>query len=468
MATTDFSAPLQRPGGTSPEDRPDRLLELAERVVAAARPGEQVEAYVAHSRQTSVRVFDGSVESLSSAESEGVGVRMIAGHRQGFAYAAWLDDDVLAETLAEARDNAAFGTVDEFLGLTEPDKVEPAELDLFRPELADFPAAAKVDLALELERATRAADPRIRGVESTDYGDVIFQGAIATSTGVRAASQRTVCSLWTTAMADDGSGTQTGYGWSVGRSQHDLDVERPAHEAAHRATRLLGARKPASQRLTVLFEPTVTSSFLGVLSGALSAMSVLKGRSFLTDRLGDQIAVPFLTLVDDPTEPRAYGASRLDGEGLASRRNLLIDDGVLRTFLHNSYTGRRSGVPSNACAVRGGFKSAPGVGSRALTLEPGDRDQAQLLADMGDGLLVQSVTGLHSGTSITSGDFSVGIEGLMVRRGEVAEPVREATIASNLRDMLTSVIAVGSDREWLPSGAAGMTLAVADVTLSGS
>ncbi|MGH9280952.1 MAG: TldD/PmbA family protein [Acidimicrobiales bacterium] len=442
--------------------------DLAQRIAGWAREGEQVEGYVARTRHTSVRVFGGEVESLSSAESEGVGIRVIDGHRQGFAYAASLDPDVIEETLAEARDNAAFGTVDEYLGLAEPDGVAPVDLDLYRADLAEFPTDAKVELALEVERLTRAADPRVKGVESADWGDIVFEGAVATSTGILAASRRSVCSVWSSAMADDGRGTQTGTGYSVGRSPGDIDVAKAATDAAERATRLLGATKPASQRLTVLLEPSVTSSFVGILSGLLSGMAVLKGRSFLAERLGEPVAVPFVTLVDDPTEPLAYGATRFDAEGLASRRNVLIDGGVLHQFLHNTYTGRRAGVPSRANAVRGGYRSGPGVGSRALTLEPGDRDQAQLLADIGDGLLVQSVSGLHSGVSPISGDFSVGVQGLMVRNGALAEPVREATIASTLERMMGDIVAVGSDREWLPGGAAGLTLAIEGITLSGS
>ncbi|MCA1692492.1 MAG: TldD/PmbA family protein [Actinobacteria bacterium] len=467
MTATDVTSAAPT-GGPAQSADPDTLLGLAERVAGWAAAGEQVEAYVARGRHTSVRVFDGDVESLSSADSEGVGIRVISGHRQGFAYAASLDEAVIAETFAEARDNAEFGTVDPYLGLPEPDGVRPVDLDLFHPELADFPAAAKVDLALELERATRAADSRIRGVESADYGDSIFQGAIASSTGVRASQQRTVCSLWSSALADDGTGTQTGSGYSVGRRPSDLDVAEAATDAAFRATRLLGAHKPPSQRLAVLLEPSVTASFLAVLSSALSGMAAIKGRSFLAGRLGEQVAVPFLTLVDDPTNGAAYGAAPFDAEGLASRQNVLIDGGVLRSFLHNTYTGRRRGQPSSANAVRGGFKTTPGVGCRALSLAPGQADQAQLLADMGEGLLVQSVTGLHSGANSTTGDFSVGVAGLMVRGGEIAEPVREATIASSLPRMLLGVVAVGSDREWLPGSVAGMSLVVADVTLSGS
>ena len=444
------------------------LLGLAERVAGWAADGEQVEAYVARAHHTEVKAFDGEVESLSSADTEGIGIRVVTGGRQGFAYAASLDETVVAETLAEARDNATFATVDEFAGLARPDNVAPADLDLWRPELATFPADDKVAIALEVERATRAADPRIRGVETSQYGDVASESAVASSEGISATARRTVCSVYADAMAGEGTDTQTGYGYSVARRPEDLDVAKAAADAAYRTTRLLGARKPASRHLTVFFEPRVTASFLGLLSRALSGEAVLKGRSMFAGREGQEVAVPALTLVDDPTNPDAYGAGRFDAEGLATRPNTLIDRGVLAGFLHNSYTARRSGRASTGSAVRGGYKSTPGVGSRALVLDPGDRSQDQLLADFGEGLLVQSVTGLHSGANPVSGDFSVGIQGLMVRDGAVAEPVREATVASTLQRMLHDVAAVGADLEWLPAGAAGVTLVVGDLALSGA
>ncbi|MDP8937507.1 MAG: TldD/PmbA family protein [Actinomycetota bacterium] len=457
-------AQVHRRGG---EIATSDLLDLVERVVGWARPGEQVEAYAARGHHTEVKVFDGDVESLSSADSSGVGVRVVVGGRQGFAYAGSLDEAVLAETLVEARDNAGFGTVDEFLGLPGPDGVEAAALDLFRPELAAFPAEGKVALALEVERATRAADTRIRGVETASYGDTVAESALASTEGIRTSAERTVCYVTADAIAGEGAESQTGYGYSVGRQPSDLDVAKAAADAADRATRMLGARKPASRRITVLFDPLITARFLGVLSSALSAEAALKGRSMFAGREGDLVAVPFLTLADDPTEPRAFGSGRYDAEGLGSRRNVLIREGVLQGFLHNTYTGRRSGVPSNASAVRGGFKSTPGVGSRALVVSPGSRSQEELMADAGEGLLVQSVTGMHSGANPVSGDFSVGVEGLMVRDGAPAEPIREATVASTLQRMLLDVVAVGGDVEWLPGGSAGVTLVIDDVTLSG-
>jgi PmbA protein len=446
----------------------DGLLALAERVAERAGDGEQVEAYVARSTHTEVKAFDGDVESLSSADTEGIGIRVVTGGRQGFAYAASLDESVIAETLDEARDNASFGSVDEFAGLARPDGVEPADIDLWSPELSGFPTEEKVALALEVERVTRASDPRIKGVETAGYSDISSESAVASSEGIRASTRRTVCSLFVDAMASDGDEIQTGYGYSVARRPGDLDLAKASSDASERATRLLGARKPASRHLTVLFEPVVTASLLGLLSRALSGEAVLKGRSMFAGREGEKVAAPTLTLVDDPTDTEAYGAGRYDAEGLATRRNVLLDGGVLAGFLHNSYTGRRSGRASTGSAVRGGYRGTPGVGSRALSLVPGDRSQEQLMADVGDGLLVQSVTGLHSGANPVSGDFSVGVQGLMVRDGASAEPVREATVASTLQRMLQDVAAVGADLEWLPGSAAGLTLVIGDLALSGS
>jgi PmbA protein len=195
---------------------------------------------------------------------------------------------------------------------------------------------------------------------------------------------------------------------------------------------------------------------------------VLKGRSLFAGRLGEQVASPLVTFVDDPTNPLAYSATEVDGEGLAARRNVLIEGGVLRQFVQSSYSGRRAGLASTGNAVRGGFKSSPGVGCIALSLQPGTRSADELMADVGDALLVQQVSGIHSGVNPVSGDFSTGASGVMIRGGKPAEPVRELTIASTLQRMLLDVQAVGADLTWLPMRAAGVSLVIGDVTISGA
>lgn len=444
------------------------LLDLVTRIAGWAKDGEQVEAYAMRGRETEVVVYEADIESLSSATSAGVGVRVVRDHRQGFAYAGSLDDDVVAETLAEARDNVSFGTPDEFLGLAEPDGMAPAALDLWRDDLEAFPTDRKIELAMELERRVKNGDPRIRSINSSEYGDGMVEAAIATSTGIRAAHRRSSCYLSVYALAGDESETQTGVGYSVGRGPSDIEVEEAAADAVERATRMLGAKKPPSARLPVVLDTRVTATLLSILAGTLSGEAVLKGRSLFANRVGELVGAPMLVLTDDPTDPAAYGASTYDAEGLACRRNRLISEGVLEGFLYDTYSGRRTGVPSTASAVRAGFKSGPGVGARALSLEPGDRSQAEIAAMVGDGLLVQSISGVHSGVNPVSGDFSVGAEGLMIRGGAFAEPVREITIASSIQRMLKEIVAVGNDLEWLPSSAAGVTLAIGEMSMSGA
>ncbi|MEA3075494.1 MAG: PmbA protein [Actinomycetota bacterium] len=443
------------------------LHDIAARVAGWAKDGEQVEAYALRSRETDIRVHEGGIEQLSSAGTEGVGIRVIADHRQGFAWAGSLDDDVLAETLADARDNATFGEPDEYLGLASPDGAEAPDIDPYDPELETFATDRKIEMAMELERMTRAGDARVRGLEATDYGDALFESAVATNTGISAWSRRTFAALSVEAMAGEGDETQTGFGVVVGRRPSELDAERAARDAVLRSTRMLGAVKPPSAKLTVVLEPFVTAAFLGVLASTLNGEAVLKGRSLFAERMGEEVSAPFVTLVDDASDPAASNASRYDAEGLASRRTPLIENGVLSSFLYNTYAARRAGTASTASAVRGGFKSGPMCGPRAISLAPGDRSQEELVAGIELGLLVQGVSGLHSGVNPVSGDFSVGATGLMIRNGAVAEPVREITIGSTIQRMLKGMLAVGNDLEWSYGSAAHVTVVLGDISMSG-
>jgi PmbA protein len=414
-----------------------------------------------------VKVHGGAIESLTQATTGGIGVRVVRDGRQGFAYAGTLDPTVIVEVLAEARDNAAYAEPEDWVGLADPDGVVPPEVDLWRDAVVAMPTEDKVALALDLERAVRARDPRIGGVRVAQWGDGSGTAAVVTSTGIAVTGRSTFCHLSVQALAEDGGETTTGYGVSVGREPADVSLDEAADDAADRATRLLGAVKPATGVVTLVLEPRMAATILGVVAGMLNGESVLKGRSPFADRVGEQIASPLLTLVDDPTDAQSLGADAHDGEGLATRRIPLIEAGVLQGFLHNTATGRRAGVPSTASAVRG-YRSTPGVGAQALAVTPDAGSLDDLLASVDHGVLVQSMTGLHSGVNPVSGDFSVGIEGLMVRDGARAEPVREATVASTVQRLLLDISAVGGERVWTPGGTGAVALLIPGVTLSGA
>ncbi len=444
----------------------DDLLAIADRIIAQARPGEEVEVVVSRGSATDIRVYDGQVEHLASATSAGIGVRILTGQREGFASAGSLDDDVVADTLADARDNAAFVSEDEWLGLAVPDGVAVPDLDLYRAGAEALSTEAKIELAMDLERSVRGADGRITGIDASDYYDGISDSVVVSTAGVRTVDRSSSCNVSVSCVAEDDGDTQTGFGFSVGRAPDELDLDRAAADAAQRATRLLGAVQPESGRVTVVLDPYVTAQFLSIIGSTLSGSAVQKGRSLFADRLGDEVAASGFTLIDDATNPWAWTASQTDREGLASRRNVLIDSGRLGQFVHNAYSARRAGTTSTANAV-GGIGGPPGVACRALSLTPGTQTQAELLSTVDAGVLISSVKGLHSGVNAVSGDFSTGAEGLRIVDGQLGQPLREFTIASTLQRMLLDVIGIGGDLEWLPSRSAGLSLVVRDVTVSG-
>jgi PmbA protein len=456
-----MSAPIDREAPAA------ALVELAERVVGQAAAGEQVEAYVARSRRTSARVRGGEVESVEQADSSGIGVRVVVDGRQGFAYAGSLADDAVALALAEARDNATFATPDDANRLAAPDGVPPVELPGIDDALASLSTERRIELALTVERAALATDPRVTGLRSASWGDAVGWAAIVSTAGIRTVDAASHWSAAADVLVADGDEVQESYGVRVGRDlAAEPDVEGAGREGAERALALLGARQPDSRRVTVVLDPHVTGSFLALIGGTLLGDVVVKGRSPFGDRVGEVIAAPGVTFVDDPTDAESPGAGRFDGEGLATRRNPLVGGGRLHGFLHSTWSAAKAGAVSTASAVRG-YSSTPSSGYHALALAPGDLSTADLLASVGEGLLVTGVSGLHSGANTVSGDFSVGVTGRMIRGGELAEPIREATIASTLQRMLLDVVGVGAERLWLPGGTGSVPLAIAGVSLSG-
>jgi PmbA protein len=402
---------------------------IVERLAAEAAGGEGVEAYAELTTETSVTAFQGEVERLTSASSSGVGVRVVSDGRLGYAYTADLSDAGLRECLAEARANLEVSGEDP--GNVLPDAAAYEALDgLFDSRQTTVDPERKVALALDLEARTRAADPKVTQVESARYGDVVGEAA---------------------------------------RALEDLDPGPVAREAADRAVRMLGAVQPPTRAVPVVFDRMVAPSLLGVLLAGLSAEEVQKRRSLFADRLGQQVGAAGLHLVDDGRLVAGPGAAPFDGEGVPTGRTVLIDDGVLACFLHNTATAARDGgARSTGNAARASFKSTPGVSAHNLFLEPGELDQAGLLARAGEGLLVQDVSGVHSGANPITGDFSVGVSGLWFRDGQLAEPVREATVAAHLLDILKGIDAVGSDLRFTTGSIGGSSLLVGEMTVAGA
>ncbi len=448
------------------------ILEQAQKILESAKGNEEVEIYISSGTETEVVAYQGEIEQLSSAASSGIGIRVLlegsAGAKIGTAWAGSLDEDAIRAALNDARDNMQFATEDEFLTFARPDGVAPVAQHLTDEGVLSTPIDEKIAMAIELEQRVRKADPRIRQVDSANYSDYVAEAAIASTFGINVAYSRSGAYLSVAAIASENGDDQSGWGLSVGRAPRELSIDVAASDAVLRSTRMLGAVKPKSQKTSVVFDPRCAATLLSIIGGALSGEAVVLGRSFFAQRLGEVVASQLFSLVDDPTDSRHFAASTYDGEGLACRRNVLIEDGTLKKFVYDTVSARRAGTVSTGNAQRGGIAGSPSAGCRALQLQPGSQSQSEILASVGEGVFVESIAGIHSGVNTISGDFSVGITGRMIRNGQFAEPIREATVTSTLQKMLLDITNIGSDVEWLPGSAAGLTLAIGGFSLSGS
>jgi len=444
------------------------LRDLVQAALGAATGGEQVEAYAEEERRTEVSALRGEVEGMTFAESRGVGVRVIRDERLGYAWAADPTEDEVRAAVATARANAALAEPDASNVLPGAAAVEPMP-ELFRAESASISADEKVRMALDLERYTVSRDPRVTKVDLAQVGDEVSRVAIASTAGVDQSYERTDGWVVAVTLAVEGDETQVGFSFTIARGLDQLAWEPIADEAVDRAVQMLGAAKPETAKVPVILDPFAASSFLGVLAGALNADNVLKGRSLFADMVGQEVGAPAFTLIDDGRRADGPGACPFDGEGVPSGRTELFTGGVLNGFLHSTYTARRAGggQRSTGNAKRGGYKSAPGVGTSNFFVEAGERSFDGLRADAGGGVLIMDVSGVHSGANPISGEFSVGATGRRIDAdGSLGEPLREMTIASTLPEMLQGVRAVGSDLRFF-SSVGTPSILIGEMTLAG-
>lgn len=415
-----------------------------------------------------MRVYQGEVESLSDAGGRGVGVRAFLDGRAGHAYGTDLGDGGLRALAGAAAEAARISDPDEHGGLPDETGVAPAD-GLYSPELERWKTADKVKLGLEVERAARAR-PGVSQVEDTVYADAEGSVALANSRGFAGAYRSGQAYAYASAFAGEGVDLMTGLGVGLARDPGALDPAAIGEEAAARALALSGARQPASRRCPVVLDSFVAASFAGFVGGMLSAEAVQRGRSLFAGMEGEQVAGPAFVLTDDGAHSEGLASAPFDGEGAPTRRTPLVEEGRLQTYLFDARSARRAGRRTTANAQRGSYRAQPSVGSSNLLVEPGALTLEQLVAEAGDGLLVTSVAGLHSGVNPVSGTFSVGAEGRLIEGGVLGAPVREITIASDLVSMLRLVTAVGSEARWVPFGGSvrAAPLLVAEMSVSGS
>jgi PmbA protein len=450
-------------------DLQDLAQDWVERGRDVTGDGTQLEIFVQEHRGLTVRAYNQEVEGLRYSHSRGVGVRAICEGRLGYAYTTDLNWKDVRQAILEAEANAKYSSADKDNLLPGFSDYDLAGLNIYDAETLEMSADDKVEMALQLESLTCAQDPRIVQVESAVYSDGVARLAIANTSGVSGSYRSSDCSCYVSPIARQGDESQSGFSFDQGIKPSDLDLAKVARDAAERTVCLLGSTSTASARTTLILDSFVAAEFLGMIASALSAEAVLKGRSFLAGKVGEKIANEMVTLIDDGLLKDGPSTAPFDDEGVPSQRKELISAGVLRGYLHDTYTAARAGTSSTGNASRGSFRDRPHVGPSNMYLKPGSGNRKDILKRVGDGVLILQVVGAHAGANPVNGEISLGALGLKIRGGEVVQPLREITLAGTALDFLRDVVAIGEDMNFLPfAGSLGApTVAVENVMIAG-
>lgn len=446
------------------------LLELAARSVELARKAgaDQAEAYLEVSRTFTGRVREGKTDLVKQATRKGLGVRVFVGGKVGFVSSSDLRPEALERVCRQAVVMAGVGERDEFAGLPAESGAlpDPAPLRIYDPEIPKLSTAKKIDLALAAEAAARAADKRVTKVEGASFSNTLTTISIANSVGRTAQYQGTQANMGLQAFCAQGGGKSQSAGYFTAK-RHFSELRSPefvGRESARMAVERLNPVKLSTRKAPVLMHPDIAAGWLQDMAGAFSGDQVFKKASYLTEKLGQSIGSPLITIVDDGILPGGTSTTPFDGEGTPTRRNVLLEQGVVRTFLYDCYNARKAGKTPTGNAQRG-YDSTPGIGTRNLMIQNGTTPVAELMRVF-DSFFYMTDQGAFGYNAVT-GDYSYQAAGLWVEKGEVQHAVDEITVASNTLDMLKRIVRVGDDLD-LQGSVNAPHLLIEEMSIGGS
>jgi PmbA protein len=447
----------------------NNLKEIAVEIVRRAMAGgaTAAEAVVREGDEFSTVVRMREVETLKESGSKAVGIRVFFGQRAASTYTSDFSPAGLQQMVDSALALGKITSEDPFAGIPEASQLGsiPGDLDLYHEDVYSLPGPERIAYARRAEEAALNFDPRIKNSDGGSFDAATGHKVLANSQGFVGEYRRSYCSVAAAPIAQSEDGAmQRDYWFSVARTLKCLESpDEVGKIAAQRTLRRLGARKVKTAQVPVVFDPLVARSLLDHVFEGVNGDSVYRGASFLAGKLGEKIAGENVTVVDDGTLPGGFGTSPFDGEGVPTRRTVVIERGVLKSYLLNTYTARKLGLQTTGNASRG-LAGTPGIGAGNYFLQAGGKSPQQIISEIPDGLYVTELMGF--GVNLVTGDYSRGASGLWISGGELAYPVEEITIAGNLKQMLENISEIGSDLEFRGSIAAP-TVRIDGLTVGG-
>ncbi len=409
----------------------------------------------------------GEVETLKESGSRALGVRVFAGQRTANTSTSDLSREGVEQMVRSAVELAQVTSEDPFAGIPEASELGQisGDLDLYYEDVYSLPPAERIDYARRAEKAALAVDARLTNSEGGTFDAATGGKVLANSHGFVGEYRRSYCSVSAVPIATDDAGNmQRDYWYSVSRTIQKLaSPEEVGRIAAERTLRRIGARKVKTQRVPIVFDQQTSRALLDHIFEAVNGDSVYRHASYLAGKLGEKVAGPNIHVIDDGTMPGGFGTSPFDGEGVPTRRTVVLDGGTLKSYMLNTYTAKKLGLRTTGNASRG-LAGSPGIGNGNFYLDPGNKSPQQIVADIKQGLFVTDFLGF--GVNLVTGDFSRGVSGLWIENGEFAYPVEEITVAGNLKDMWNNVSEIGNDLEWR-GAVACPTLRIEGMTVAG-
>lgn len=434
-------------------------------VVQAGKMGAQLaEAYISSTKELNIDVREARVETMKLAGERGLGLRVVRDGRTGFSFSTDLSPQGIEEVSRQALANCEKTAEDPYNTLPPPGRAYPG-LDIYDPAIREAAVEYKIEMARRMEESARTYDPRVKIIESSTYQDGESLVTVVNSLGLSAVFKGAYCGIYLALAAGEGDNSQTGFAMDFSLKFDSLKPEEIGREAAQRAVRMLGAVPVTTRKAAVVLEPYIATGFLGIISSALTADAVQKGRSLFAGKIGSNAASSMVTVIDDGALAGGIGSAPFDGEGVPTSRTVLIDKGILAQYLYNTYTAAKDGVSSTGNGVRGSFKGTPEVGVTNFFIEAGQTPVEDLIRGVANGLYVTEVMGMHTANPI-SGDFSVGVSGLLIENGEITRPVRGMAMGGNITELLNSIDMVGNDLQFFGSKGSP-TIRITEMTISG-
>lgn len=419
---------------------------LAEGIVNKALKlgADEAETFVENNREFNLRVRNGDVETIKQATSKGIGLTVFRDKKLGFSYTSDLSKESIEEFAKKTVQLSLVADSKPWNGLPDVDEGKIRDLDLYDPSVSDIPNDKKIKIAKEVEKMALAHDKRITKSYGGSFGDTEEEVFLVNSKGVSLSFKNTQVGFSVSIVAGEGNDMQSG-GWSsYKRHFKELDtMEYVAEKAGKRAVEKLGARPVATQKAPVVYDRYAAGSFWYGILFAMNGDSVYKKTTFLTELLEKPIASKLITVTDDPTIPRHISSVPFDGEGKITRKNVLIDRGILKMFIYDTITARKAGVKVNTIAQRRGFRSAPYGNFMNIVVQNGTESREKLISGIKNGFYVMGLRGL--GTDIPTGNYSCGASGFWIKDGELSFPVDGVTLGGNILDMLKSIEVVAND-----------------------